>query len=341
MIEAALPLLGTAIMFGLILPAAALVARALLWLLSPRGAELHEQGALRYALLVGATAVPLGWFISASLHQAEAGTATGVCVVPEPPGVLCPEVGVFAAILVVLVALTALPRLIREQRALRCSTSQDSLRALGRLRVLLQERGGSLVSMLTRLVVIDDAQEPIATRGVFRPRIVIAASFANQLDDDALLAALNHEAEHVRHWDPLRYFLAWWALSVNPIGKWLLGPELRRWIFTREAHCDRDAVLSGASAPALAQALVAAARFPAARACPALRASDADVLRLRVGLLMAYADRHPRRWRHAPALRTALCGLLLALVLPHHIDDGALDALHRAAETAASLITGE
>jgi beta-lactamase regulating signal transducer with metallopeptidase domain len=340
MTEAALPLLGTAIIFGIVLPLSALSARAILWTLACfQTSGLHRFGALRYALLVGSTAIPLAWFISACLHQAETGTAAGVCMVPDPPGVLCPEVAALAGMLVLLVAVTALPRVVLERRALRGSRSAEALAARERIEQLAR-RHADLLPILAGLVITERADEPIATLGVLRPRVVIDASFAARLDEDALLAALKHEAEHARNWDPLRYFLAWWAVSINPVGTWLLGPELRRWILGQEIHCDREAVLNGASAPALAQALVQAARFPAGSGCPALRAADAQILRLRVGLLMAYADRHPQRWGRVPALRFALAGLLVALVIPHQFDDGALDALHRASESAAGLILG-
>ena len=147
----------------------------------------------------------------------------------------------------------------------------------------------------------------------------------------------------MRDRDPLRYFIAWLALAVNPLGRWLLGPELTRWIVAREAHCDREAVLAGASAPALAQALVAAARFSSvgpAPAAPALRSPCANVLRLRVDLLLAYAERTPDRCCRAPSLRLAVCGFVLALALAHPYGEKPLNTLHRTTEDVASFIAG-
>jgi hypothetical protein len=322
------------------MPLAALLARAALWLLHRREANagLHGHGALRYALLVAPTAVPLAWFISACLHQAESGTGPGVCAVPDPPGVMCPEVAFFAGALVLLVAFTALPRLIREQRALRPSSSPEAVAARAHLEALI-ENHDDLKPLAGRLIVTDRSAEPIATLGVFAPRLVIHTSFVRDLDDEALLGALKHEAEHVRDRDPLRYFIAWWALAANPIGGWLLRSEFTRWVVARETHCDRDAVLAGASAPALAQALVSAARFPT-QAAPsiALRAPNASVLRLRIGLLMAYADRPPSHCCRTPALRFVICALALAVALPHQFGADALDTLHTAAEDAASAL---
>jgi hypothetical protein len=55
---------------------------------------------------------------------------------------------------------------------------------------------------------------------------------------------------------------------------------------------------------------------------------------------MAYAERRPLRWRTVPALRFALGALLVAILKPHPVEDGVLDALHRATESVAALIAG-
>jgi Zn-dependent protease with chaperone function len=341
--DIALPLLGSLFVFGVVMPTCALVSRTILWLLRRQGAHiaLHGNGALRYALLIAPTAIPLGWLISACLHQAEAGTGPDVCASPDPPGVLCPDVSHFAVALVLLATLAALPKLVREYRVPRGSTSLPAMAARARLSALAQGYP-ELVPLLHRLVVTDGSDEPIATRGVYAPRVVVDTSFVSALDDPALLGALRHEAEHVRDRDPLRYFVAWWALAANPIGRWGLRSELARWIVARETHCDREAVLAGASAPALAHALVAAARFPHPAATDSsLAASDIGVLRLRVELLMAYAEHLPSHCCRAPALRSAVCVLLLAVVLPHGFGANALDVLHRSADVAASYVTGD
>lgn len=344
MTELALPVAGAIFVFGVVLPAAALLAKGLLWLLQRRALAtgLHGQWALRYAALVGATALPLGWIISACLQQAEAGTAPDVCILPDPPGVLCPEVAALAVALAVLVALSALPRLVRERGALSPSVSERALAVRTRIARLACGRP-RLERLSIKLVVTEAGEEPIATHGVFGPRVVVDVAFAEQLDDAALVAALEHEAQHVSDGDPLRYLVAFWALAANPLGRWLLEPELARWIVAREVHCDREAVLAGASAPALAQALVTAARFGTTPATvrPGLGTSDVGVLQLRVGLLLAYADSRPRHCCRAPALRAAACALLVALAMPHQFGSGPLDALHRTAEDAATYLAGK
>ncbi len=340
---AVFPVAGVAFAFGAALPAAALVARGVLGLLRRHEAGIGARGpsAIRYALLIAPTAIPLGWIVSACLHQAETGTDPTVCAIPDAPGSLCPEVAALALAVVAIAAAPALWGMARGLRKAGTSHSREAQAARARL-AQLAAAYPDLKPLLRRLVVTDSGEEPISARGIFAPRVVVHARFVRDLDDAALHAALRHEAEHVRHRDALRYFLARWALGANPLGRRLLEPEFARWMVAREAHCDREAVLAGASAPALAHALVAAARFSRlpGGAAPALRPSDVRVLRMRVDLLMAYADELPRRARHhSPALRFAACALLLGLVLPHGFGAGPLDRLHYASESAISLLS--
>jgi beta-lactamase regulating signal transducer with metallopeptidase domain len=231
---------------------------------------------------------------------------------------------------------------LREQLVNRASTSPAARRTAARLAALVVGRE-ALAPLRDRVYVRDDASAPIATVGIVAPRVVVRRSFADALDDDALAGALHHELEHVRDRDPFRYFVVWWALALNPLGRRWLDKELSAWLLAREAHCDREAVLGGAAASALAQALVTAARpqpvAALARVQPALGATDASSLRLRVELLLAYADRAPHRCCRQPVLRFALATLLLAVLLPHSVGTQALDVLHIASEQAVSLIT--
>lgn len=341
MTEIALPVLGTGIIVGVVLPAAAVAARGALWALDRVGTpRLAGQDAVRYLLLLGPTVAPVAWLLSACLRQAAVGTAAEVCALPDPPGTVCPEVAALGGLLVAFVVGTALIRLRRAAGAPRRAAPTRSAATRRRLQRIADYSHPDLRPVLRRLAIVEDAAEPVATRGILRPRVTIDIRFADRLDDLALLAVLEHEAQHVRARDPLRYFLVHWAVAINPIGRRLLGADLRRWIVGREAACDRAAVLRGASAPALAHALVQAARFAVASApAVALRADDTGVLRLRVGLLLAYAERPPRPWRQGPGLRLALAGIALALLLPHGIGDGLLDGLHRATERAVALVS--
>src|SRR5215475_14591582 len=63
--------------------------------------------------------------------------------------------------------------------------------------------------------------QAIATVGLFRPRIIVAARFTNTLDERALGAALAHERAHALHRDPLRLWLA--QLGSDLLWPWPAG----------------------------------------------------------------------------------------------------------------------
>ncbi len=339
--EFAFPLFGLLIVFGVILPIAAIGSKLLLWVLNRREPGVHAHRALRYALLIAPTLLPLAWFVAACIHQTEGPEAPGVCAVEHADGAFCPEAALLAGALMVAVALFASPGLIRDQISLRVGRSDAANAVRARIATLLA-RMPSLNGVLSRCIVSDRAAEPISTRGVFSPRVVVDAEFASRIDDAALAAALLHEAEHVKNRDPLRYFVAWWAIALNPLGAILLGPELKRWIVARETHCDRDAVLSGASASALAHALVVATRHNtnAVLGVSSIRTRGVEVLRLRIDLLMAYCERPPHRCCEPtfPLLRTALATFGCVLVFSHSLLHTSLDVLHEASEDAAAAI---
>ncbi len=338
MTEAVFPMLGPLIVFGLALPFFALVVKLLL-LVVRRREGLHFHLGLRYVLLVAASGVPLVWLISAGLHQAETGRIVEVCIAPHGPDALCLEAIYFAVALVGLSALLALPRLIWEQVLLRGSPGESARRVSERLTRLVHENP-QLDALLGRCVVRDSLRHTIVTVGVVSPRVVIRTSFAQELDDEALIAVLHHELEHVVGHDPLRYFVAWWAMAVNPVGRWILNGELARWVLAREIHCDREAVLAGASAPALAHSLVRGSRATSGRPLPALGTGNLATLRLRVSLLLAYADNPPVRCCRGPALRVVVGLLILVSVLPHSAGTGLLDVLHVVSERAGGSLIG-
>jgi Zn-dependent protease with chaperone function len=342
--EAIFPLLGPVLVFALALPASALLARLLLRGLSrlERTDGVHAKHGIRYAILVLSSSVPLAWFISASLHQVETGANVLVCSLEHAPEAFCPEAAYFSLALLVLAASVALPRLAREQFLLRPSASPRAARLRSRVLQLAAKREG-LRGLVQRLVVTDEARTPIATVGVLHPRVVVQASFAERLDDESLAGALHHELVHLRARDPLRYFLLWWALAVNPLGRFLLKADHARWLLGREAHCDRAAVIAGASPIALAQALVVAARPPARGLTLSAALGDVhvDAMKLRVDLLFAYADRMPVGCCRQPALRLVAAFLVLVLVLPHQGGTQALDIVHQASETAVALLIAD
>lgn len=343
MTEAFFPLVGPLVVFFVVLPLTAALAKLVLLgvgRFSAEGASLHDRQRMRYLLLVASSGVPLAWFISASVHQAESGFTATVCTVDHAPGASCDEPALFAVALITLVGALLIPRLLRGYRAVRPSTSPAAERVATRLAALVRSRP-SLARLQGRLITCDTLHSPIATVGIFSPAVAVRSSFASALDDDALVAALHHELEHVRARDPLRYLAISFAVAVNPLGRWILGGELSRWILARETHCDREAVLGGASSPALAHALVTAARAPMpALLTVGLGSTGALGLKLRVDLLMAYSDRLPRHCCGEPALRIALLLMAVAFALPHGSGTDALDMVHIASESTLALITG-
>lgn len=342
MTEAFFPLVGPLVVFFVVLPLSAVLAKLVLLgvaRFSGEGASLHDRQRMRYLLLVASSGVPLAWFISASVHQAESGLTATVCAV-DHAGASCDEPALFAVALITLVGALLVPRLLRGYRAVRPSTSPTAERAATRLAALVQSRP-SLWELRGRILSSDTLHSPIATVGIFSPAVAVRSSFASALDDDALVAALHHELEHVRARDPLRYLAISFAVAVNPLGRWILGGELSRWILARETHCDRAAVLGGASSPALAHALVTAARAPMpALLTVGLGSTGAPGIKLRVDLLMAYSDRLPRHCCGEPALRIALLLMAVAFALPHGSGTDALDMVHIASESTLALITG-
>lgn len=338
MSEAVFPVLGAAVVLTIVLPSFALLARLGLWLFErdALGGPLHGSNR-RYVLLLGSSFLPLAWFISAGLHQAESGRSALSCLLDHDQAALCFEPAIFALLLGVGAAGGWL-RTLRCSERFEPSTSAAAERALARIERLLTERV-MLAGLRGRVAVTDRASFALGTSGFARPRVLIGIHFAAQLTDEMLVSALAHEQEHVRSLDPLRYLLLELSLVVNPFGAFLLAPHARRWKAAHEAHCDREAVLNGAAALPLADAIVRAAR-PLPSTMAGLGAGDTALVRLRVDMLLAFAERAPVRCcsEHRPGMPVALALLLLALLLPHQTGTHALDALHTGTEQAVTYL---
>lgn len=340
MSEAVFPLFGTVLVVLVVLPACALLAK--LGLLGLERAE--EEGPLhgldlRYLLLTGSSLLPLVWLLSAGLHQVEEGSTSGLaCLLDHGETTSCWEPGFFALALALASAALTMRRL-GGRSGIAASSSSAASALTARLEHLLAE-AHELRDLRGRLLVTEAPGFAVGTLGLLVPRVFVGLSFAQGLSDEALRAALGHELEHVRARDPLRYFALEVALGLNPLGRAWLDPHARNWQAAREAHCDREAVLGGAAPLSLADAIVRAARPAGAAAGAALGQGDTAVLRLRVGLLMAFAERAPRRCCQRPtAVLPAACILLLiALILPHQTGTVALDVLHTSAEHALTFV---
>lgn len=143
-------------------------------------------------------------------------------------------------------------------------------------------------------------QAPIATVGLFRCRVVVSDAFKKAADEKVLDAALAHEAAHIRRRDPLRIWLAQLAADLQwpiPHGH----RRFRNWALALEMQRDDEAVLDGASATALAESIIVAARlrtYPGAQ--PIARITgQGDGLALRVRRLLTDETASPpsgTRW---------------------------------------------
>ncbi len=334
MTEAIFPLLGAAFVVLFVLPLVGLLAKAGLVLLERDGVggPLHSLN-LRYLLLTSSSLLPLAWFLSAGLHQAESGKSALACLFDHDATALCFEPGFFALTLGLVMLGCVMPTL-RNVAGVRALRTPAAGTLLARIEQLLTARP-SLKALHGRVVVTGEPAFALGTYGWTKPRVVVGVAFAARLSDETLASALGHEHEHVLSLDPLRYLVLRLALAMNPFGRFLLEPHVTRWYAAREAHCDREAVIRGALPLPLADAIVQAAR-PSVREAVALGARDTTVLKFRIGMLLAFAERSPARCCHQgpSAFPTAFVLLVLALLLPHQTGTAALDVLHTGAEHA-------
>jgi len=335
--EVGFPVLGVMFIMVVALPLLALAAKALLALLERDevGGALHGfEG--RFLVLAGSSLLPLAWFVSAAVHQAESGESVMACLLSHDVAELCVEPGLFAALLLIVVA--ACSRATLRGRVVTTSTSPAAQATKGRLDDLTSTRG-ELALLQGRTLVTDEPGFSLGTQGLMLPRVIVGARFAAGLSDDALAGALAHEAEHVRGRDPFRYLLLQLALAANPFGRWLLQVHADRWVAAREAHCDREAVLRGAAPLPLAEAIIRAAR-PESRPLVALGPRTAAMVWFRVQLLVAFSERPPSHCCEGAGsvVPAAAVMLALALALPHQTGTAALDALHTGAEHALTFL---
>jgi len=100
----------------------------------------------------------------------------------------------------------------------------------------------------------------IVTVGLLRPRIVVAPELAKTLDEPAMQAALAHERTHVRHFDPLRIWLAQFITDLQ----WPWNSARRRftdWLAILEQARDDEARAGGVEGADLAAAVLGSLRF--------------------------------------------------------------------------------
>lgn len=332
------PVVGAMLVFFVAVPCLTVAARALLAARpTARGGALTRTSSWRFSAIVGPTLGPTVWLVSAAIHQSETGTPLAACVIDHLGDDACRDVVLFGVLLFAILGFGALRPAKRGRGSRPRPTTRDLSAAAGRVRAACA-RNPTLASFASRVHVVDRGVAPACTRGLLRPRVEIEAELAERLDPDELVATLLHEVEHARSFDPLRFFVAQVALSVNPL-RGLLSGELSRYHFTREALCDRRAVQAGADPLALASSIVAVASpAPLASAAAALTGHGIDGVKLRVQLLLGYAAHSPGPARRPPPLALAAAPVATLAMLPHVIGTGPLDLLHHGVERAALVL---
>lgn len=139
------------------------------------------------------------------------------------------------------------------------------------------------------------------TYGLLRPRVYIAPELGARLDAPALRAALEHEAAHARHRDPLRLWLAQLATDLQ----WPLRAARGRFADWRDAlELARDAeACERVEGSDLATALIEAARLARAQ-----RAAAAVGLVTGADAALVFTDRIQRLLDHPPPGAAAAAG---------------------------------
>ena len=331
------PVIGDMLVFFVVVPLLTLAARSVVALLPVSGSRVAAQESpWRFLLVVGPTLGPLVWLISASIHQSEEGAPLAACVVDHLGGELCRDVVIFGLILFSILGYGVVRRARRDRRATRdpVMVAADWTAATARVRDICQQNL-TLAGFAARIRVVEQGLAPACTRGLFHPRVELDAALVMRLDDDELEATLLHEVEHAHARDPLRFFVAHVALTINPLGR-ILSSELARYHFAREALCDKRAVQRGADPLALARSIVSvAAPTGAPASVPALGGHGIGGIRLRVQLLFGYAARWPGPAQRRTPIGVVTTLITLVAVAPHLMGAGPLDVFHHSIERAA------
>jgi hypothetical protein len=156
----------------------------------------------------------------------------------------------------------------------------------------------------------------IVTVGLLWPRIVVAPEFAQMLDEQAMQAAMAHERNHARHWDPLRIWLAQIVTDLQ----WPWGSARRRfmsWLASVELARDDEARAGGIEGADLAAAVLGSLRFQLGMApAAATLIGQPEALPMRIArLLRPLPDSAPVEEPPYLAVAGALAMLWLAAVL--------------------------
>lgn len=334
--ELLFPTLGTAVVLLLVLPLCAALGKALLLVLDGlAGTRLLRWGTVRYLLVVLPSLAPFAWTISAGLHQAESGRSVIGCIFLHDFEELCLEPLLFAGLVSTVALACAGPWVVRCWRLSSVRAKGSSSEAVVRVAALVA-RTPQLAELHGRFVVTDGGVGGSAALGLWRPVVAMDEDFVSRCDDETLIGALAHELEHLRGGDTVRYWLLALALKLNPAGAWMLKRDAAAWVFRREVQCDRAAVLAGAEPLAVATALLRAAS-PRDTAFAHIGGARSKI-RLRVELLLAYAEKRPVSETRLGASVIALVALVagVASIVPHVGGTNPLDVMHTTVERVGS-----
>ncbi|MDH5490556.1 MAG: hypothetical protein OEY14_01140 [Myxococcales bacterium] len=340
MLELIFPLSALLITFFGIIPLLTLLSARLLARRRRAGRWIDFGSDSTFTLLVAPTLLPLGWLVSAALHQSEPSRALRACLI-DHEATSCLDAIVLLGLLGSILGLLLLRHGWRERSAETGTALALSEPLAARIRRLV-EADARLAGL--RVVVVRRGPAPVFLHGLLRPRIALDACFARDSDDAILRAALLHERAHLRARDTMRLLLAGICRELNPLGH-LLVADFERWRRAREARCDSEAIHMGGEPLALAEGILRAARFRCSEWISpdllGLVGHDALTLRLRVALLTrsargsqierAASGTEPGRPRLGAQLLLGLA-LLGLIVLPHLGGPGVLEHFHFAVE---------
>jgi hypothetical protein len=119
---------------------------------------------------------------------------------------------------------------------------------------------------------VETSASLLAVVGIFRPKIFVSRTVAEELTQDELAAALSHELAHVRSYDNLKQLL----MKITAPPSWIPGLQStdEAWTRASEVAADESALAQGASALELSSALIKVGRLSLGRTVPGTLAAS-------------------------------------------------------------------
>ncbi len=321
--ELIFPIAAVLMVFFIIIPALTLVSRHQLGRKRASAKSWADFGSeSTFAWIVAPTLLPIMWFVSSAFHQTEA--TQEACIIDHAQATTCDDAIFLVGFLLIGIVLSVAFRTWRENPKLDLSYLGEDNRYFRRVESIFNTVN---LTLRARVLIVQNAPEPIFTIGWLRPSIVLDACFLDAADDEMILAALLHEVAHISGFDTFRGFIGRLCLGINPVG-YLLQNDFQHWQSAREVQCDSVAVAKGGKALALAESIICAARF-STHECTLttaanLRGQNAAILKLRLAILFEGPTK-PLRTSGQVFLVFALISLIF---LPHLQSTGLLEHFH-------------